>query len=388
MAKPKIFVSSTYYDLKHIRDNLERFIISLGYEPILFERGSIPFDPDEPLDESCYKEAKECDIFVLIIGGRYGSPDNIDREKIEKGKIDKGVEEYNSITKKEFQAAHEAGIPIYILVDKNVVSEHKTFLVNKELDNIKYAFVDTKNVFLLLDYIHSHHTNNLIHEFSSFSDIELWLKEQWSGLFGQLLKQKREKKVLVTLSDRIAEISEVNETLKTYIEKLLHSSDIENVDEFIEKEMNRIRFEKFRRSELIKFIADISENELEDIYNLFLENKTWDSFIHSVIDLGGFEQGKVEILFDLINHPNAQRDWNELIKEMNLEDHIMIIEPEIERINIKFRKYDEDGDEICRICEKKMGKTNEEKEAHLNAMHGLTLRDYTKRFPKHPVRAA
>ncbi len=383
MAKPKIFVSSTYYDLKHIRDNLERFIISFGYEPILFERGSIPFDPDEPLDESCYKEAKECDIFVLIIGGRYGSPDNIDREKIEKGEIDKGVEEYNSITKKEFQSAHDVGIPIYILVDKNVISEHKTFLVNKELDNVKYAFVDTKNVFLLLDYIHSHHTNNLIHEFSSFSDIELWLKEQWSGLFGQLLKQKREKKVLVTLSDRIAEISEVNETLKTYIEKLLHSSDIEDVDEFIEKEKDRIRFEKFRRSELIDFIADISENELEVIYHLFLENKTWDSFIHSVIDLGGFEQGKVEILFDLIDHPNAQRDWNNLIREMNLEDHVFIKEPETEKITIKFRKYDEDGNEICRICEKKMGRTNEEKEAHLNTKHGLTFKEYITRFPKH-----
>ena len=42
MAKPRVFVSSTYYDLKHIRDRPEAFIESFGYEPVLFESGDIP----------------------------------------------------------------------------------------------------------------------------------------------------------------------------------------------------------------------------------------------------------------------------------------------------------------------------------------------------------
>ena len=42
MAKPRIFVSSTYYDLKHIRASLSLFIDSLGYESILFEKGQLP----------------------------------------------------------------------------------------------------------------------------------------------------------------------------------------------------------------------------------------------------------------------------------------------------------------------------------------------------------
>lgn len=53
MAKPRVFVSSTYYDLKHIRTSMELFIRSLGYEPILSEKGDIAFTPDKPLDESC-----------------------------------------------------------------------------------------------------------------------------------------------------------------------------------------------------------------------------------------------------------------------------------------------------------------------------------------------
>lgn len=73
MAKTKVFVSSTYYDLKHIRNSLEEFISNFGYETVLFEDGDIAFRHDRPLDESCYSEISNCHIFVLIIGGRYGS---------------------------------------------------------------------------------------------------------------------------------------------------------------------------------------------------------------------------------------------------------------------------------------------------------------------------
>ena len=41
MARPRIFISSTFYDLKHVRYDLENFIRSLGYEPIMNDRGNI-----------------------------------------------------------------------------------------------------------------------------------------------------------------------------------------------------------------------------------------------------------------------------------------------------------------------------------------------------------
>ena len=116
MAKPRIFVSSTYYDLKHIRASLSLFIDSLGYESILFEKGQIAFVSDDPLDISCYREAESADIFVLIIGGRYGSETSEVQIKDKTQYTD-----YNSITKKEYETASNNHIPIYIFSvhDKN-----------------------------------------------------------------------------------------------------------------------------------------------------------------------------------------------------------------------------------------------------------------------------
>lgn len=39
MANPKVFISSTYYDLQHIRNDIRIFIQGLGYEAIMHDKG-------------------------------------------------------------------------------------------------------------------------------------------------------------------------------------------------------------------------------------------------------------------------------------------------------------------------------------------------------------
>ena len=73
MAKPKLFLSSTFYDLRQIRTDLDLFVENLGYDITRNEEGDIPYGKDEALEEYCYKEIKGIDILISIIGGRYGT---------------------------------------------------------------------------------------------------------------------------------------------------------------------------------------------------------------------------------------------------------------------------------------------------------------------------
>lgn len=43
MAAPRVFVSSTYYDLRHVRDDIEIFLKRLGYTPVMHDKGSITY---------------------------------------------------------------------------------------------------------------------------------------------------------------------------------------------------------------------------------------------------------------------------------------------------------------------------------------------------------
>jgi hypothetical protein len=88
---------------------MDLFIESLGFDGVLSEKGDIAYTSDRPLDESCYREVENADIFVLIIGGRYGSEISGESKKSEDF-----FERYESITKKEYGTAVDKDMPVYV----------------------------------------------------------------------------------------------------------------------------------------------------------------------------------------------------------------------------------------------------------------------------------
>ena len=73
MATPRVFVSSTYYDLKHVRNDVSDFIKSLGYTPVMHDKGGVAYTQTDTLENSCYSELATCDIVVCIIGNHFGT---------------------------------------------------------------------------------------------------------------------------------------------------------------------------------------------------------------------------------------------------------------------------------------------------------------------------
>lgn len=267
MAKPRVFVSSTYYDLRHIRSSLETFILLLGYEPILSEKGVISYSPDVALDESCYREAASADIFVLIVGGRYGSESSSGPKFSDKNFFDR----YDSVTKTEYENARLAEIPIYILIENSVYVEYRTYVSNKDNTTVNYVSVDSINVFKLIDHILAQTRNNPVFSFSNYADIENWLREQWSGMFKELLKSRSQKAQISELSKKINDLGEINETLKVYLESVLSTVNSKDSERIIENQNKRIEEEriqnKLANNTWVKYVTErITENHEDTIF--------------------------------------------------------------------------------------------------------------------------
>lgn len=320
MAKPRVFVSSTYYDLKHIRASLDLFIDSLGFEPVLSEKGDIAYTHDRPLDESCYKEAENSDIFVLVIGGRYGSEVSSDKKRVSK----EFFERYDSITRKEYESAAARDIPIYILLEKGVHSEYQTYLRNKEVKAISYAHVDSVNVFILIEDILSRPRNNPVQTFERFEEIENWLRDQWAGLFRELLRRQSQQQQLAGLSAQVGELKATNETLKKYLEAVMLGADHMESSRLIESEEQRLlslrRDEAARTNAWVKYVARRVELPVESVVEAVRSAKSRDEFVKEVCKLVPPEVKEKRTIADTLRvSRKARQDLNEARESLGVQ---------------------------------------------------------------------
>ncbi len=201
MARPRIFISSTFYDLRQIRADLEKFIDSLGFEAVRNEEGDIPYGKEEELQEYCYKEIANVDILVSVIGGRYGSESNLSKY---------------SISQKELKTAIEQNKHVFIFIDKNVSSEYETYVLNKENESIQYKYVDNKLIYTFIEEIKGLKKNNVIKEFETADEIVNYLREQWAGLLKQFLLDEERTQNAVVLKD----IEKTARTLRELVDYL------------------------------------------------------------------------------------------------------------------------------------------------------------------------
>ncbi|MCH4583725.1 DUF4062 domain-containing protein [Achromobacter xylosoxidans] len=203
MARPQIFISSTFYDLRVVRDDLARAMKDLGYETIRHEVGAIPYGRSDKLESSCYREVQNCDILVCIIGGRYGSGSTLAP---------------GSITQNELREAYDQGKQVFVFVEKNVLSERTFYKNNRDVQNLVLTHVSDRKVFDFIDEVDQLPRGNPLFPFENASDIIALLKEQLAGLFQRMLKEQtneRQHQLLDQLKSSIATVGELAKYLST-----------------------------------------------------------------------------------------------------------------------------------------------------------------------------
>ncbi|WP_291584882.1 DUF4062 domain-containing protein [Bacteroides sp.] len=287
MAKPRVFLSSTYNDLRHVRERVGEYLAHFGFEPVLFESDNVYFDCDKTIDQSCYDEVKLCHMMVLIVSSRYGSPATGEEEK------KKLHEKYNSITKGEYETARQIGMPIYTFVDKSVMADYQTFKKNEPLiegnANFNFAHVDDINVFKFIDILQM----TAIKTYDNVEEIENYLSNQIAGMLFIHLKEIQEKKKESVIFDSIKELKSISNNMSDMVDAvgktILNNNDVYND---LIKQQNKSKLILFRdiflKSITLKTKRSLSDNECQNIADIYI-NALTDKKIIDQIDINNLE---------------------------------------------------------------------------------------------------
>jgi len=168
MVVPRVFISSTYYDLRHVRDAIKEFIEFIGFQPVLSEQFDVLYEHGKSAQQSCLDEIKKCDMYILIIGTQYGTIFPNDSL---------------SITHREYKEAIQAKIPIFAFVDKYVHDDYRIYRKNTDNSDvdalkIKYFNVQETEVFQFISEVENRKTDNALISFDQINEIVDYFRRQ------------------------------------------------------------------------------------------------------------------------------------------------------------------------------------------------------------------
>ena len=260
MAAPRVFLSSTCYDLKELRSQIREFIIDSGYEAVLSEYGDIFFEYNTHPQDSCFSEVKKCQMFVLVIGNTYGSH-----------YYNQDLARPTSVTMKEFETALKEDIPKHIFINRFVEYDYQNYnrawtkklrqlnsdglLGKDQVDGEKYrdefdssyhfAHESYRHLFRFIEAVYK---NNLsVCTFELADEIKQNLTKQWAGAMYEYLT--KDKSIPNT---SLYELSSKIERLNDMILKLVDNKQTENGTEITFDVKSLIGDQKFSTIEQIK----------------------------------------------------------------------------------------------------------------------------------------
>ncbi len=275
MAVPRVFISSTYYDLKQVRFNIGDFIKSLGYEPVMHERSGVAYTQNEPLEYDCYHELASCDIVVCIIGNRFGSKSDANDL---------------SITMNEIQTAIKNKKKVYIFVAKDMYIENRTYEQNKGNGNFKSAYTEDLRIHEFISELRNNVKVHMIESFETTDEIINILKMQFAGLFQNLLAREASSSSAKIASD----LGEASTNVMDAVKELQQEQEA-----FFKKFDSTVFGRNYTLRKIETFLgldrASIFARDIDALDELM------DAFGYTVAETGNFEEVRKYIKGDIFS---------------------------------------------------------------------------------------
>jgi hypothetical protein len=184
-----IFISSTDYNLIDLRAELARYLLDLGYRPILSSSEGFPDNfPDLEPWESCLPVLESCYVMILIIDGRYGTPldwphfaNYFDERKL-------------SPTHGEYIFAHKQRKRMLVFIRNEILSHYQSYrsalkLANGTVEEARKSLEKTLPPiveFETLQFIHEVKTIKPIPWIKSFDDVTCMKQEVQKKMLNEL----------------------------------------------------------------------------------------------------------------------------------------------------------------------------------------------------------
>ena len=269
---PSVFVSSTIEDLHHLRDAIRDVIVDLGYRPVMSEYGDIPYRHDANAQDSCYRAMSSCHLAVIIIAKRYGDITQNDL----------------SVTHNEYKTAREVKIPVFVVVDHEVVAFKKVYdAQTADRKPSMPGMDDAPKTFAFIEEVSSAPVNNGVLVFKSVSDVRENLKFQMAHLFGDLLKTR--------IDPLRSGIDDVLSEIKTLRHELGKTVDRESSTAFLRTIRFLLDDENQHYTEVVKMLYDTADAAVPNL----VKSNTFAEFVR-------ISGGRIEMVADPQDTPNLR----------------------------------------------------------------------------------
>lgn len=279
MAKPKVFISSTISDLEHIRKQVTTAIDSIGYEPINSQDGNVPYGNENALEQYCYREIKEVDFLVGILGEKFGSPS----------------EDPNySITQKEILTAIDLKKHVFVFIKKTILTEYKTYLNSENPSVFKPATADNIKIYEFIEKLDSIKDGIIKQEYTNEKEIIEFLIKQFAGNYKRLIDENKEMNLPFN------KYPELTESLMNELKNLAERKEYNTILRYktIFSDFLWLKGKMYERIKLGEYAehAAINNGNVKKQIEILIDDIGW-----SLVSLGTleFEKAKVKINYGL-----------------------------------------------------------------------------------------